>query len=166
MNFLTHAQLYVHATLLLRIRTMSVACRLIATEPKSCLTHWLFFPFATSLATLSQCLLDCGAWTIKLNAGKCVELWTIWFQVYLPRSCKTLHDKVSLSKEHQTHTQTDCNDIRPHTAQFYNERISTDLNLATRQSIVHEPPEDSLKNWTETWRGKFLSVFNVNFSAF
>jgi hypothetical protein len=40
-------------------------------------------------------------------------------------------DKVSLSKEHQTHTQTDCNDIRPQTAQLYNERISTYLNLVT-----------------------------------
>ena len=52
----------------------------------------------------------------------------------------------SLSKEHQTHIQTDCNDIRPQTAQFYNERISTDLNLVTWQSTVHEPPEDGLKN--------------------
>ena len=41
------------------------------------------------------------------------------------------YDKVSLNKEHQTHIQTDCNDIRPQTAQFYNERISTDLNLVT-----------------------------------
>jgi hypothetical protein len=48
---------------------------------------------------------------------------------------KTLHDKVSLSKEQPTHTQTDCNDILPQTAQFYNERISTDLILVT----VHEP---------------------------
>jgi hypothetical protein len=36
-----------------------------------------------------------------------------------------------LSKEHQTRTQTDSNDIRPQIAQFYNERISTDLNLET-----------------------------------
>jgi len=40
-----------------------------------------------------------------------------------------LTDKVLLRKEHQTHTQTDCNDIRPQTAQFRNERISTDLNF-------------------------------------
>ena len=38
------------------------------------------------------------------------------------------------------------------------ERISTDLNLVTWQSTVHEPPEDGLKNGTETCRGKFLSV--------
>ena len=76
------------------------------------------------------------------------------------------HDKVSLSKGHQTHTQTDCNDIRPQTAQFYNERISTDLSLVTWQSTVHEPPENGLKNGTETCRDKFLSVFNVDFSAF
>jgi len=67
-----------------------------------------------------------------------------------------LRDKVSLSKECQTHTQTDCNDIRPQTAQFHNECISTDLNLVTWPSTVHEPPEDGLKNGTETCRGKFL----------
>jgi len=60
----------------------------------------------------------------------------------------------------------DCNDTGSHTAQFYNKRISTDLNLVTWQSTVHEPPEDGLKNGTETCRGKFLSVFNVKFSAF
>jgi hypothetical protein len=54
-----------------------------------------------------------------------------------------LHDKISLSKEH--HKQTDCNDIWPQTAQFHNQRISTDLNLVTWQSIVQEPPEDGLK---------------------
>jgi len=41
-----------------------------------------------------------------------------------------------------------------------------DLNLVTRQSTVHGPPEVGLKNGTETCRGKFLSVFSVNFSAF
>jgi len=56
--------------------------------------------------------------------------------------------------------------LRSQTAQFYYEHISTDLNLVTWQSTVHEPPEDGLKNGTETCRGKFLSIFNVNFSAF
>ena len=55
-----------------------------------------------------------------------------------------LHDKVLLSKERQTHIQKDCNDIRPQTAQFCNERISTDLSLVTLQSTVHEPPDDGL----------------------
>ena len=40
---------------------------------------------------------------------------------------------------------TDGNDIRPHIAQIYNERTSTDLNLVTAKSTVHEPPEDGLK---------------------
>jgi hypothetical protein len=71
----------------------------------------------------------------------------------------TLYDKVLLSKEHLTHTQTDCNDIRPQIAQFHSEHIRTDLNLVTWQSTVHEPPEDGLKNATETYRGKFLSFF-------
>jgi hypothetical protein len=30
--------------------------------------------------------------------------------------------------------------------QVYNERTSTDLNLVTAYSTVHEPPEDGLKN--------------------
>ena len=37
----------------------------------------------------------------------------------------------SVSNTRHTHIQTDCNDIRPQTAQFYNERISTDLSLVT-----------------------------------
>jgi len=45
-------------------------------------------------------------------------------------------------KEHRAHIQTDRNDIRPQTAQFYNERISTDPVLVTWQSTVHGPPED------------------------
>jgi hypothetical protein len=41
------------------------------------------------------------------------------------------NDKVSPRQVHQIHTQTDGNDIRQHTAQIYNERTSTDLNLVT-----------------------------------
>ena len=59
---------------------------------------------------------------------------------------KTPHDNVPLSKEHQTHTQTDCNDIRPQTAQFYNECVLTDLNLVTWQITAHKPPKYGLKN--------------------
>jgi len=69
-----------------------------------------------------------------------------------------LHDKVSFSKEHPTHTQVDCNDMRPQTAQFHNERISTDLNLVTWQSTVHQPPDNGLKYGTEICKSKFLSV--------
>jgi len=53
--------------------------------------------------------------------------------------------KVSPSQVLHIHTQTDGNDIRPHTAQIYNERTSADLGLVTAQSTVHEPPEDGLK---------------------
>jgi len=59
-NFLTHnthahAQLYVHATLLLCVRTLSMpaACLLLH---QNRVTHWHYFAVATSLATLSQCL--------------------------------------------------------------------------------------------------------------
>jgi hypothetical protein len=48
--------------------------------------------------------------------------------------------------------------MRPQTEQFYNYHISTDLSLVTWQSTVNEPPEDDLKNGTETCGDKFLSV--------
>jgi hypothetical protein len=47
-------------------------------------------------------------------------------------SCQArLYDKVSPHQVPHIHTQTDGNDIWPHTAQIYNERTSTDLNLVT-----------------------------------
>ena len=101
------------------------------------------------------------------------ELCGLWPYVITIRLCVCLvfhtewnHDKVSLSKEHQTHTRTDCNDIWPQTTQFHDECISIDLNLVTWQRTVHGLPKYGLKNGTKTCRGKFLSVFNVNFSAF
>jgi hypothetical protein len=42
-----------------------------------------------------------------------------------------LYDKVSSSQVLQMYTQTDGNDIRPHTARIYNECTSTDLSLVT-----------------------------------
>jgi len=47
------------------------------------------------------------------------------------RSFFRLYDKVSPRQVLHIHTQTDSNDIRPHTTQLYNERTSTDLNLVT-----------------------------------
>ena len=47
--------------------------------------------------------------------------------------------------KHQAHTQMERNDIGPLTAQFYNDRISTDSILVTWQSTVYEPPEDGFK---------------------
>jgi len=46
------------------------------------------------------------------------------------------------------------NEVWPQTAQFYNERISTDPILVTWQSTVHETPEDGFKKETEKCRGK------------
>jgi hypothetical protein len=60
------------------------------------------------------------------------------------------------------------NDIRPHIAQIYNERTSTDLNLVTAKSTVHEPPEDGLKMDGNMY-GQILSdfkCFNVNLVLF
>jgi len=51
--------------------------------------------------------------------------------VYVSGDVTGVPDKVSLSKEHKTHIQTDCNDIWPQIAQFHKERRSTDLNLVT-----------------------------------
>ena len=126
---------------------------------------WTVLCQVTKLRSVDiRSLWNCAVFGHMSLQPVCVCVWCSLLSETL--SWKTLHDKVSLSKEHQTRKQTDCNDIRPQTAQFYNERISTDLNLVTWQSIVHDPHEDGLKNGTETCRGKFLSFFNVNFSAF
>jgi hypothetical protein len=63
------------------------------------------------------------------------------------------------------HYITDGNDIRPHTAQIYNERTSTDLNLVTAYSTAHEPPEDGLKNGPKHVAANF-KCFNVNLVLF
>ena len=52
---------------------------------------------------------------------------------------------MSFYSEHQTHTRTEWNDIRPQTTQFYNERISTDPILVTWPSTVYKPPEDGFQ---------------------
>jgi len=51
----------------------------------------------------------------------------------------------SVRNTRHTHTHRQWNDIRPQTAQFYNERISIDPTLVTWQSTVYEPPEDGFK---------------------
>jgi len=73
--------------------------------------------------------------------------------------------KPSLSKEHQTHTQTERNDVRPQTAQFYNKCVSTGPILVTWQSTVYEPTEDGFKKRPKHV-GASVKCFNVNFSAF
>ena len=62
-------------------------------------------------------------------------------------------------------TQTERNDIRPQTAQFYNEPISTDPILVTWQSTVYVPPEDGFKKRPKHV-GESVKCFNVNFSSF
>jgi hypothetical protein len=55
-NTHAHAQLYVHATLFLHVRTMSVVNHLLAATPKS---RYTLTPFCSShlhLQLLSQCL--------------------------------------------------------------------------------------------------------------
>jgi hypothetical protein len=49
---------------------------------------------------------------------------------------------------------------------FSHLKILTPLKLFALQNTVHKPPEDGLKNGTETYRGKSLSVFNVNMTLF
>ena len=71
MKFLTHntpahAQLYVHTTLLLRVRKLTAAGRLLAAALHLRHPHTLtYFLAAYSLATLSQCLYDCIVWVMQ-----------------------------------------------------------------------------------------------------
>ena len=50
---------------------------------------------------------------------------------------------------------------RPHTAQIYNKRTSTDLNLVTASSTVHEPAEDGLKNGPKYVGANFKCFLSV-----
>jgi len=69
--------------------------------------------------------------------------------------CSLLSEtSVSLSKEHQTHAKMEWNDIRPQTAQFYNERTSTDPVLVTWQNTVYGPPENGFKKRPKHVGGK------------
>jgi hypothetical protein len=61
------------------------------------------------------------------------------------RSGQRFSDQISPRQELQTHTQTDGNDIRPHTIHTYNERTSKESNLVTAQSTAHKPLEDGRK---------------------
>jgi len=117
-----------------------------------CTLHFLGAFENLRKATVSFVILSVrlSTWNTSAPSGRTFIKFDVW----------GLLDKCSLSKKQQTHTQTDCNHIRLQTAQFYNERMSTDLNLVTCESTVHGPPEDGFKNGTETCRGKFLSVLN------
>ena len=88
----------------------------------------------------------------------CVQCWIAALHTL---QSHRLYDKVSSSQVLQIHTQTDGNDIRPHTAQIYNEVTSTDLNLVTASSTVHEPAEDGLKNGPKYVGANFKCFLSV-----
>jgi len=115
-----------------------------------------------------------GSWTVfcqvpKLRSIDILSLQNLRFAAVchystsvhvsgVPYWVKPCHGVHSVRNTRHTYTQTDCNDIGPQTAQFYSERISTDLKLGTWQSTVHELPEDGPKSGTETCKGRFLGV--------
>jgi len=66
-------------------------------------------------------------------------------QNFMQLLCYNVHDQISTGQQLRTHTQTNTNDIRPHTVQIRNERPSTKFNLVTAQSAAHGPPEDGRK---------------------
>jgi hypothetical protein len=67
---------------------------------------------------LRVCLIDCH--------NKCPFVYVSGVPDWVKH-----YEKFSPSQVLQIHIQTDGNDIRPHTAQVYNERTSTYLNLVT-----------------------------------
>jgi hypothetical protein len=75
------------------------------------------------------------------------------------------NDQISPGQQLQTHIQTDGNDIRPHTAQTRNERISTESNLVTAQSTSDDPPEDGRKYGPKHVGATSLKCFNVLLSV-
>jgi len=110
--------------------------------------------FRSIFKTIFRGLVDSSLCSYQVEIGWCmliIDLYSMRPYVITVNLCMYLEHLtewklVSPSQVLQTHTQADGNDIRPHTAQIYNERTSTDLNLVTAWSTVHEPPEDGLKN--------------------
>jgi len=101
-------------------------------------------------------LRNCCIWLVDSFA--CVKMHgdanpksTVIFDTFATKSFTKEHDHFALSVLRLS---------------FSHLKIRTPLKLFARQSTVHKPPEDGLKNGTETYRGKFLSVFNVNLVLF
>ena len=77
------------------------------------------------------------------------------------RSSIEFYDQISPGQQLQTHIETDGNDRRPHNVQTHNERTSTEFNLVTAQSTVHQPPGDGRKYGLKHVRASFLKWFKV-----
>jgi hypothetical protein len=82
------------------------------------------------------------------------------------RSSIEFYDHISPGQKLQTHTQTDGNDIQPHTAQKHSERTSTEFNLVTAQSTAHEPPEDGRTYGPKHVGSTSLKCFKNDFKCF
>jgi hypothetical protein len=76
------------------------------------------------------------------------------------------YDQISTGQQLRTHIQTDGNDIRPHTAQTHNEPTSTEFNLVTAYSTVHEPSEDGRKYGPKHVGATSLNIFKNEFMCF
>ena len=88
-----------------------------------------------------------------------------WIPLMYVRCVFVQCDLISPGQELQTYIQTDGNDIRPHTAQTYNERTSTESNLVTAQSTAHEHPEDGRKYGPKHVGATLLKYFNMLLSV-
>ena len=85
------------------------------------------------------CVYVCGVCVcVRVRVRVCVVC------VYVCAWCSLLSKTLSLNHS-MTRFHSVRNTTHTHTAQFYNERISTDPILITWQNTVYEPPEDGFK---------------------
>ena len=85
-----------------------------------------------------SCVYVCGVCVCCVWCVWCV--WCVYVFAWCSLLSKTLSLNHSMTKFHSVRNTT-----HTHTAQFYNERISTDPILITWQNTVYEPPEDGFK---------------------
>jgi hypothetical protein len=78
---------------------------------------------------------------------------------------KRVRNQTSPEQQLQTHIQTDGNDMRSHAAQTNNERTSTEFNIVTVRSTVHESPEDGHTYGKKHVGATSLKCFNMLLSV-
>ena len=115
--FLPPQTWFSHSDFVLYINLPKFCGSVILVQISTCLQHSYHSPSPQPFITFCQDSHDFPCCTMHV-----VSIISLIFHLY---------DKVSPGQVLHIHTQTDGNDIRPHTAQISNGRTSTDLNLVT-----------------------------------
>jgi hypothetical protein len=114
--------------------------------------------FRSLFKTILRWLVDCTLLSCSFRLCVCLVFLAEWNLVMEFHGTTHTHTHTHTQTHTYTHTythkQTEWTDIRPQTAQLYNQRISTDPILVTWQSTVYEPTEEGFKKKPKHVGGK------------